>query len=214
MDDKTLKIMEEKFARGLTSGEILEVFSNNSQPLSEASLRKYVQLGLLPRSVRVGEKGKHRGSKGVYPVRVLRRILLIRKLMEQEWTIEQIQNDILWLRGDLEELDGSLASFLLKLGQAREAKPELGFREKEISKVRNIAADLMQRLRGLDARFSASAGSTLSATHFLEVGESPTLQVAENAPQRRHRRRAGLVESEQLVSESQQAWDEEAQVAG
>ena len=32
---------------------------------SEATLRKYVQLGLLPRSVRVGRKGKHQGSQGI-----------------------------------------------------------------------------------------------------------------------------------------------------
>ena len=37
------------------------------EPLSEATFRKYVQLGLLPRSVRVGRKGKHRGSQGLYP---------------------------------------------------------------------------------------------------------------------------------------------------
>ena len=42
--------------------------------LSEATFRKYVQAGLLPRSKRVGRKGKHRGSQGLYPVEAVRRI--------------------------------------------------------------------------------------------------------------------------------------------
>ena len=42
-----------------------------------------MQLGLLPRSVRVGRKGKHRGSQGLYPATVVRQIELVRRLMAQ-----------------------------------------------------------------------------------------------------------------------------------
>jgi len=37
---------------------LLDVFPPRGIRFSEATLRKYVQLGLLPRSVRVGQKGK------------------------------------------------------------------------------------------------------------------------------------------------------------
>ena len=68
IDDTTLSQLERTYAAGLTSVEILDVFASHDVSMSEATLRKYVQLGLLPRSVRVGRKGKHQGSQGVYPV--------------------------------------------------------------------------------------------------------------------------------------------------
>ena len=52
---------------GLSTQQIVELFAVEGERLSEATFRKYVQLGLLPRSVRVGRKGKHRGSQGRYP---------------------------------------------------------------------------------------------------------------------------------------------------
>ena len=72
IDETILARIEKQHAAGVTSAEILDVFATHGVTLSEATLRKYVQLGLLPRSVRVGTKGKHQGSKGLYPVRVVR----------------------------------------------------------------------------------------------------------------------------------------------
>jgi len=60
--------IESEFARGLSAGAIVEIFRPKGVRLSEATFRKYVQTGLLPRSRRVGRKGKHRGSHGLYPV--------------------------------------------------------------------------------------------------------------------------------------------------
>ena len=65
INEATLSRIEKQHAGGLTSAEILDVFASHDIPLSEATLRKYVQLGLLPRSVRVGRKGKHQGSQGL-----------------------------------------------------------------------------------------------------------------------------------------------------
>ena len=47
--------------------QIVEAFTDAGVRLSEATFRKWVQLGLLPRSRRVGRKGKHQGSLGLYP---------------------------------------------------------------------------------------------------------------------------------------------------
>ena len=52
---------------GLTVQEIVQLSTARGERLSEAAFRKYVQLGLLPRSVRVGRQGKQRGSRGLYP---------------------------------------------------------------------------------------------------------------------------------------------------
>jgi hypothetical protein len=87
IDEATLSQIERSHARGLTSAEILDVFARHDIALSEATLRKYVQLGLLPRSVRVGKKGKHQGSQGVYPVGVVRQIVLIKQMMAESFTI-------------------------------------------------------------------------------------------------------------------------------
>ena len=77
---------------GLTSAELVAVFSGANIKFSEATLRKYVQLGLVPRSRRVGRKGKNLGSRGVYPIRAVRRINTIKRLMAERYTIEEIQS--------------------------------------------------------------------------------------------------------------------------
>src|SRR5689334_14651235 len=101
IDDRTLSRIETEHPSGLTSAEILDVLGRHGVALSEATLRKYIQLGLLPRSVRVGRKGKHQGSQGIYPVNVLRQILRIKQMMAQNYTIEQIQREFLFIRSDL-----------------------------------------------------------------------------------------------------------------
>jgi hypothetical protein len=92
IDDQVLSQIEKSHARGLTSAEILDVFARHDVQLSEATLRKYVQLGLLPRSVRIGKKGKHQGSQGVYPVSVVRQILRIKQMMAESYTIRSRKN--------------------------------------------------------------------------------------------------------------------------
>ena len=115
IDDPTLSQIERKYALGLTSVEILDVCASHDVSLSEATLRKYVQLGLLPRSVRVGRKGKHQGSQGVYPVSVIRQILRIRQMMSESYTIEQIQREFLFIRNDVEQLEQMLTRIFKKL---------------------------------------------------------------------------------------------------
>ena len=82
--------IEKAFPAGLSSKQIFEVLDKHGERLTEATLRKYVQLGLLPRSRRVGEKGKHRGSRGIYPVDVIRRVDEIRRAMTEGETLEEI----------------------------------------------------------------------------------------------------------------------------
>lgn len=87
---RKLQEIERTYPEGLSSKQILEVLNDVGEPLTEATLRKYVQLGLLPRSRRVGQKGKHRGSRGIYPVEVIRRVDEIRRAMDQGETLEEL----------------------------------------------------------------------------------------------------------------------------
>lgn len=100
--------LERAHPAGLKVQEIVDAFGSKGDRLTEATFRKYVQLGLLPRSVRVGAKGKNRGSQGLYPATVVRRIETIRRLMGQGYTIEEIQKEFFFIRGDIEELSRSL----------------------------------------------------------------------------------------------------------
>jgi hypothetical protein len=115
--ESRLAEIESRFQDGLSTQQIVELFSSGER-LTEATFRKYVQLGLLPRSVRVGRKGKHRGSQGRYPASVVRQIESVRALMAQGYTIQDIQREFVCLRSDIDALARQLAQVLATLDQA------------------------------------------------------------------------------------------------
>src|SRR5439155_1285797 len=75
-------------------------------------------LGLLPRSRRVGEKGKHRGSKGLYPASAVRRIHVIKSLMDEGMTLEDIRHSFIFFRGQLDGVERSLDELFAALEKA------------------------------------------------------------------------------------------------
>src|SRR2546430_16608268 len=75
--------LEEEHPQGISAAQIVDFFAPRGVKLAQATFRKYVQLGLLPRSRRVGEQGKLRGSKGLYPASAGRRIPMIKAVMEE-----------------------------------------------------------------------------------------------------------------------------------
>ena len=157
IDDSTLSQLERKYAVGLTSVEILDVFASHDVSLSEATLRKYVQLGLLPRSVRVGRKGKHQGSQGVYPVGVVRQILRIKQMMAESYTIEQIQREFLFIRNDVEQLELMLSRIFKKLdGVLKERKGEGNALavHRDVQGARGLSKDLMARLVAIEDKLT------------------------------------------------------------
>ncbi len=105
-------------SEGMSSGEIVEAFSRKGARFSEATLRKYVQLGLLPRSRRVGSKGKHKGSKGIYPAGVIRQINEIKLMMSLDYTIEDIRQHFVFVGGEIEELRTLLSRILERLDES------------------------------------------------------------------------------------------------
>ncbi len=157
--ESVLVDLENEHLDGITSADLLAFFLEQSIRFGEATLRKWVQLGLLPRSVRVGRKGKHQGSKGKYPVRVVRQILRIKELMAQDLTIEDIKQRFLFVRGDIEALEQALDEIFSLLGRmvgdrgdkctaARAAGADLG-------RARALASDLVDRLERIERRLMA-----------------------------------------------------------
>ncbi|HKP55487.1 MAG TPA: hypothetical protein VJV78_02135 [Polyangiales bacterium] len=147
--------LEARYPEGLSTQDVVELFSARGERLSEATFRKYVQLGLLPRSVRVGRKGKHRGSQGRYPVAVIRQIDAVRALMAQGYTIQDIQRELLSLRTDIDALGQKLASVLSTMEQAAAVGDDIAARA--ISDARQVGDALIERLRAIEQRLAMRA---------------------------------------------------------
>jgi hypothetical protein len=129
---RDLAEIEKAYPRGLSSREILELLKDHGEHITEATLRKYVQLGLLPRSTRVGEKGKHRGSRGIYPVEVIRRIDEIRRAMIGGETLEELAR-LTAVRGKLASVRTSVAE-VLSAAEVDLSTRELGKKSKSALK--------------------------------------------------------------------------------
>ncbi len=160
IDDTFLSQIERSHAEGLTSVEILDVFERHSIPFSEATLRKYVQLGLLPRSVRIGKKGKHQGSQGLYPVGVVRQILRIKQMMAESYTIEQIQKEFLFIRSDVEQLEQLIDAIFRKLEDVvRQRRREHASHAvaRELGDARSLGKDLISRLAAIETKLASRA---------------------------------------------------------
>ena len=151
---RELDAIERANPEGLSSAQVVEVFRARGVKLSEATFRKYVQLGLLPHSRRVGRKGKHQGSMGLYPSTVVRRVNAIKRMMAESYTIEEIQRSFLRFKDEIEAVERGLKE--LFVGFERELKvPEFdpGRKKqlgKELADARRVADDLVGRIEGLE----------------------------------------------------------------
>jgi hypothetical protein len=163
LDEHELRAIETAYAEGLTAVQIVDAFTSRGIKFSEASFRKYVQQGLLPRSRRVGRKGKHRGSLGVYPAKTVRRINTVKRLMTDGYTIEEIQGQFLLytdlvegVAENLSELCTRLAADIAK-GDPRDRKQL----EREIGEVRRDGDHLVDRLGELTRKVAAPRTDSL-----------------------------------------------------
>jgi hypothetical protein len=176
IDEAALERIERDHAHGLTSAEILDLFAVHDIQLSEATLRKYVQLGLLPRSVRIGRKGKHQGSQGIYPVQVVREILKIKQMMAESYTIEQIKHEFLFMRSDLQLLERTLASIFDKVDVVLKRRKRQGTVQavaREVGDARALSKDLMGRLTAIESKLAprgADASNTIDLGARLQSG--------------------------------------------
>ncbi len=146
--------IELAYPSGMSVQQIVDALAQSGERLTEATFRKYVQLGLLPRSVRVGRKGKHRGSQGLYPAATVRQVQLIRRLMHQGFTIEEIQNRFLVARGEIDALSGQIERLVSQLASAHEGDALI---ERELADAKRMADALLDKLRAVERRLSVRA---------------------------------------------------------
>lgn len=172
LDESDLASIEQQYVGGITAVQIVEVFTARGIRFSEASFRKYVQLGLLPRSRRVGRKGKHRGSLGVYPAKTVRRINAVKTLMAEGHTIEEIAGDLLVYADLTEAIEEALDDLLARLAADIEGPRGQASRkqlDRELASARALAKQLGQQFTQLvrqlrapksqEIRRSGAAGS-------------------------------------------------------
>lgn len=157
--EEDLARLETAHPEGLSTQEVIEFFAVHGARLSEAAFRKYVQLGLLPRSVRVGRKGKHLGSRGIYPATVVRQIDLIRRLMARGRTIPEIRAEFLSLRADIDDLVQRLGRVLggIEEGLSAETGSQDEFVRRSVSEARAMSDALIAKLRDIERRLAMRA---------------------------------------------------------
>ncbi len=178
LSEEELKEVEATYADGISAVEVVDVFASRGIRFSEATFRKYVQQGLLPRSKRVGRKGKNRGSMGVYPAKTVRRVNAIKRLMAEGYTIEEIQAQFLRHTDLIESIDENVGELLQRFAEEIQG-PRFDSRtrrslERELSEARKVADDLLKRIAGLSRRVAApererfrSTGAAGSAEDLL-----------------------------------------------
>lgn len=158
--EQELRALEERHPEGVSVHEVVDAFVKNGARLTEATFRKYVQLGLVPRSIRVGRKGKHRGSQGLYPSTTVRQIDHIRRLMGQGITMDEIQREFLFVRGDVDALERQLDRVYGALDRAIDTRYPKGSPSQErdaLREARTVGADLVTRLEAIEHRLTLRA---------------------------------------------------------
>ena len=163
LQEDELRAIEGAYPDGITAVQIVDAFTSRGIKFSEASFRKYVQQGLLPRSRRVGRKGKHRGSLGVYPSKTVRRINAVKQLMVDGYTIEEIQGQFLLYTDLVEGVAEHLAELWSRLaGDATRLDPALRRElEQKLADARRDGDRLVERLGELTRRFAAPRTDSL-----------------------------------------------------
>jgi DNA-binding transcriptional MerR regulator len=144
--EEELQRIERDRAAGITSGEIVRLFEGRGARLSAATFRKYVQMGLLPRSRRVGRKGKHTGSTGLYPVSVVRRIALIKRMMAEGYTVDDIRGSFVIVRNRLEDVEKGLGDLIEELARKAQSHPRRRQVETELVEAEQAARAALQRI--------------------------------------------------------------------
>lgn len=154
--------IERDYAGGLSARLIVDIFRPKGVALSEATFRKYVQAGLLPRSLRVGRKGKHRGSQGLYPVESVRRINVIKKMMFEGLTLEDIKRSFVFFKNHIDAIDRDVHRVLDGYEQALETRelPEATRRdlERQVRALRVKARELVRDVARLGSMVTARRG--------------------------------------------------------
>lgn len=163
LDSTEIARVEREQAAGISSREVVRLFESKGARLSAATFRKYVQSGLLPRSRRVGRKGKHAGSTGLYPVAVVRRIDLIKRMMAAGLTLEEIRDSYVVIRNRIEDLEAEFAAVRADLAARARAHPARSDVENELTRAQREVSAAFRRLERAGSLVAVARGSELGS---------------------------------------------------
>jgi DNA-binding transcriptional MerR regulator len=150
--------IEREGARGVTSRDVVDLFEARGGRLSAATFRKYVQAGLLPRSRRVGRKGKHTGSTGLYPVAVVRRIDLIKRMMAEGLTLEDIRASFVAVKNRLDDVEGNWSEVVGDLARRARSHPRRREVERELARAEREMKSALRRVERVGGRIATVRG--------------------------------------------------------
>lgn len=154
---RELQHLARQHPRGLSADEIIRILGVHRMEVSLPTFRKYVQLGLLPVSRRIGDRGKHQGSYGLYPVSVLRLFLRIRHMAQTtSLTLEEIR-DRLAFSLKLSESQRTDAELLRLLGRGLHGAPSR--HREEYARLCKTQADLRRRMSTLNRELAAASAA-------------------------------------------------------
>ena len=161
LNETLIQRLEQQHPDGMTAQEVVSILVGAWMRFSEATFRKYVQTGLLPRSRRVRAFRRRGGSQGLYPVSVIRRVLEIKRLLADDFTMDEIRQKFLCATSEIDELEESLGRVFDRLEAAidereRAGEKVAGFR-KELSAARVEGDDFTAGLRKIEGRLEVRA---------------------------------------------------------
>lgn len=152
-----LKKITEQYPDGISSREIVDIFQSRGIKFSEATFRKYVQMGLVERCKRVGQAGKkHSGSHGIYPIATVERINAIKRLISGEVTLLQLRQSVFRLRKEADAVAGQVNNMLTEAVQQQAEDQSSGQLDKQVirllTKLAKDVAQLSDLLQLLETR--------------------------------------------------------------
>ena len=179
--------LERSHPEGLPAAAIVELLRQRGIHLAEATFRKYVQLGLLPRSKRVGRKGKHRGSLGLYPVGVVSFITDIRQLMDAGLTLEEIQHSSMSYAFEIDTLRRSTDAIVDRLEETLDSRQQLkGAAANRVRSLRTQAGALADALKLATRELLPAKPSPAEVTDPTELGREAARELGIRTIVRNH----------------------------
>jgi DNA-binding transcriptional MerR regulator len=157
LTDKEVDRLEKKHQVGISSRAVVEAFQSKGARFSEATLRKYVQLGLLPKSQRVGTRGRHRGSSGLYPVMIVRLVNDIKAALDAGSTLDEVRIGRVGLEGETDTLRISGERSFARFFEAAETHPDKTLRvtlRREVEEHRRAFDSVTRDLERFAARLA------------------------------------------------------------
>ena len=171
LSGKEIGVLKKAFPDGMKMLEIIQVIKSRGYSFSEPSFRKYTQLGFIPQSRRVGKKGKHRGSYGLYPACSIELVIFVLDSTRgTSITLEDLQIPSFRARVLDEQTSRGYKEVLQGLDDQTQREQEKG--EKISKKVLASKSNLKQTLRAVIRAIEAN--SVAAKEHANNVLEAKT----------------------------------------